>query len=885
MSGMALGMNIIMAVFATISFLLAVSFFFREREVGRIRWFILFMGLGCGLSNLGYMLMSVTDPSAITVLYRNIGLFGLDFYLYMEFLLILDQINKRISYPLKKFLVVLVGVITILDMLIYGWPSNVHFESVNGFTVFVNDYFWCYYFHTAQLVLRIILLLVVASFWFGMQKTKRGRNFVIFCFISNFAFGFSSFPYFLGVEVAHPAFAYCLGNMVAFVVMWYAGILLSGFNVTAQSLSNDIFASINVGFLVFDENGELILRNECAKSVLHLPGVNRQRIHEIFEVSVEEENQTLQEVMEKGGAQRHYRLRKEDKSFTVDFTLKRDRLKEPLCILCVVNDVTKEEKMIAEVVSANEAKSNFLASMSHEIRTPINAVLGMNEMIIRESREPDIVNYALDVENSGRMLLSLINDILDFSKIESGKMEIVPVEYELASLVNDILNMMRVRAEEKGLQFLVEVDEKLPGILFGDEVRIRQIMVNLLSNAIKYTEKGTVKLSLYGERREEGLDLFILVSDTGKGIREEDQKRLFESFTRVDEVENRSIEGTGLGLALTQSFVTMMEGELTLQSKYHEGSTFTARVRQQIVNEESIGDFTKKIEENRAQNKHETRIFAPDCKVLVVDDVPMNCKVFCGFLKGTGIRIDCAMSGKEALEKCQSKKYDLIFMDHRMPVMDGVECFHVLREMESVNRDTKVIILTANAIAGMREQYLKEGFCDYLTKPINIKYLEEAFRHHVPQLLKTRDEKNPEWEENGEERPKDIKEGAQVKEEGTTRKLLPPELGELNESLGLVYCMDNQELFFEMLKEYGKDDRSTLMEECIEQGDYKKFRTNVHALKSASLYIGADVLSEKAKKLEHACDHGDTEFVLEHAGEFIRDYRGIVEKIRRVFDL
>ena len=885
MSGMALGMNIIMAIFATISFLLAISFFVREREVGRICWFILLMGLGCGLNNLGYMLMSVTEPSAITVWYRNIGLFGLDFYLYMEFLLVLDQIRKVIAYRLKKFLAVFAAVTSILDIVIYGWPANVHFESVNGFTIFVNEHFWGFYYHTAQVVLSFILLLAVAIFWLGMQKTKRGRNFVIFCFISNFAFLFSSFPYFLGIKMAHPAFSYCLGNMIAFVVMWYAGILLSGFNVTAQSLSNDIFASINVGLLVFDENGDLILRNECAKSVLHLASVNRQKIHQIFDVTVEEEKQTLQEVMEKGGAKRPYRLRKEEKSFIVDFTLKRDRLKEPLCILCVVNDVTKEEKMIAEVVSANEAKSNFLASMSHEIRTPINAVLGMNEMIIRESREPDIVNYALDVENSGRMLLSLINDILDFSKIESGKMEIVPVEYELASLVNDILNMMRVRAEEKGLDFQVEVDERLPGILLGDEIRIRQIMVNLLSNAIKYTEKGMVKLSLYGERREEGLDLFIRVSDTGKGIREEDQKRLFESFTRVDEVENRSIEGTGLGLALTQNFVTMMDGELTLQSKYHEGSTFTARVRQQIVNEEFIGDFTKKIEENRAHNKHETRIFAPDCMVLVVDDVPMNCKVFCGFLKGTGIQIDCAMSGKEALEKCQSKKYDLIFMDHRMPVMDGVECFHALRGMESVNRDTKVIILTANAIAGMREQYLKEGFCDYLTKPINIKYLEEAFRHHVPQLLKTRAEKNPEWEENGEEKQQGIEEKPLVKEEGKTRKLLPPELNFLNESLGLTYCMDSEELFLQMLKEYALDDRSIQMEEFIGQKEIKKFRTNVHALKSASLYIGADVLSEKAKELEYACDHGDTEFVLAHADGFIRDYRGIVETIRGAYDL
>lgn len=535
-----------------------------------------------------------------------------------------------------------------------------------------------------------------------------------------------------------------------------------------------------------------------------------------------------------------------------------------------MRDFSERELVLAknQAEKADRAKSDFLASMSHEIRTPINAVLGMNELIIRESSEQNIREYAKDIENSGRMLLSLINDILDFSKVESGKMEIIPVEYDLASVINDIINMLSTRAKDKGLAFLVEVDKTIPSILYGDEIRIRQIITNLMTNAIKYTEKGSVKLSLKGTKDEIGYKLYLIVSDTGKGIKEEDQKRLFESFTRVDEVENRTIEGTGLGLTLTKCFVEMMGGELSVESVYGEGSTFTAYIRQEIVKDDPIGDFEERIARKREQRENSSQgLHAPGCKVLVVDDVQMNCKVFCGLLKETGIEIDTAFSGREALNRCQNKKYNIIYMDHRMPNMDGIECLHELRSMDTPNNDTPVIILTANAISGMREVYLEEGFDDFLSKPIEVKYLEDSIRKYASDWL---------VEPVKDNRTENVIEENKAE---SSQISLQEKYPELNVNLGLMYCMNDEDFYQEMIKEYAGEDKSNILKECLASGNYNDFRTFVHAVKSTSLNIGAEQLSEKAKRLEKAAKELDIPYIHSNFDEFLLEYESLIKKI------
>ncbi len=394
--------------------------------------------------------------------------------------------------------------------------------------------------------------------------------------------------------------------------------------------------------------------------------------------------------------------------------------------------------------SASAAKSSFLANMSHEIRTPINAVLGMDEMILRECSDKQILEYATDIDSAGHQLLSLINDILDFSKIESGKMELHPVEYELFSVMNDCYNMIFMRARRKDLEFIVENDPDIPAFLFGDEVRIRQIIMNLLTNAVKYTKDGTVKLIFgYEKIDDENIKLIVSVKDTGIGISEENMKYLFDSFTRIDERANRNIEGTGLGLPITKKFTEMMEGEITVESALYEGSTFTVTIPQKIADNSVVGKFSERLNhrnengdnsetiENEAPQKD--KFTAPRARILVVDDVKMNLNVVRLLLKNTGMQIDLASSGEECLKYTLIKRYDAILMDHMMPIMDGIEAFHKIREQaDGLNVDTPVVALTANALVGAQEMYLDEGFVSYISKPVKSDDLEAALLNILP---------------------------------------------------------------------------------------------------------------------------------------------------------
>lgn len=394
------------------------------------------------------------------------------------------------------------------------------------------------------------------------------------------------------------------------------------------------------------------------------------------------------------------------------------------------------EKAKEEAQLANIAKSRFLANMSHEIRTPINAVLGFDTMILRESKEEAVKEYAIDIQNAGQSLLSLVNDILDLSKIESGKMEIVEAEYSFRGLVNDVVNMIGMKANAKGLKVEMDVDRNLPSILFGDDVRIRQILINIMNNAVKYTEKGSVSLKIGGEVKNGIVVLNFRIKDTGVGIKDEDLEKLFSAYERINENKNRSIEGTGLGMSITSQLLALMGSKLEVQSVYGHGSEFYFDLAQKVVDASPVGDIKEQVKEQAKQYTYKNSFTTPDAKILVVDDTKMNRKLFLGLLKNKQAIIDEAEDGYRAIERCKEKKYDLIFMDYMMPGMDGCETLHQLKKLpEALNADTPVIVLTANAITGAKEMYMEEGFDDFVSKPIIPERLEKALLEHLPENM------------------------------------------------------------------------------------------------------------------------------------------------------
>ena len=404
-----------------------------------------------------------------------------------------------------------------------------------------------------------------------------------------------------------------------------------------------------------------------------------------------------------------------------------------VCLVYCVKLTTKLENARREADAANHSKSLFLAKMSHEIRTPINAIIGMNEMILREEDRQDIIDYGMDVKRSAYSLLSTINDILDLSKIESGKMELVFAEYDVCTLLHDIINMITMKAKDKGLEIKLCLDEQLPSKLYGDDVRLRQILINLLNNAVKYTETGSVTLSVSGEIQDSNVNLYFEVKDTGIGIKKEDLNKLFAEFERIEEKRNRNIEGTGLGISITTQLLAMMGSQLKVDSVYGEGSKFYFHLVQNIVDREPIGDIEERMHEQVKEYNYDVSFVAPEAKILVVDDNQVNRKVFLNLLKELQMEIHEATGGFACLDMITKQSYDLIFLDHMMPDLDGVETIKKMHILDNnLCKETPVIALTANALSGAREMYLDIGFSDYLSKPFQPEKLEEMILEYLP---------------------------------------------------------------------------------------------------------------------------------------------------------
>ena len=564
----------------------------------------------------------------------------------------------------------------------------------------------------------------------------------------------------------------------------------------------------------------------------------------------------------------------------------------------------KKVSQVDRLVEINKTKDEFLANMSHEIRTPINAIIGMSEMILRESQEDNTLEYASIASNSAKALLSIVNDILDISKIEAGKMEILTDKYEVASLIVDAYSTVISRAEDKGLLIKVTCGEGIPSYLYGDMIRIRQILLNLLTNAIKYTDEGTVEVQVdalpYEGAGGEGSScemvyLVMRVADTGIGLTEEQMEKLFGKFERFEMKRNQSIEGTGLGLSITKRLLELMNGEITVSSVYGQGSVFTVKIPQRIADAAPMGEFSVGEQRKSRNPVHSLPpFFAEQASVLVVDDVEVNLRVFAGLLKPTGIQVTCVGSGRECLQLVTKQKYDVIFMDHMMPELNGIETFHRMQELpDSQNLETPVIMLTANAISGMKEKYLAEGFAGYLSKPIDSKALENMLLTYLPpeKVVTTSGSCEAGMQKTGTIPEAVEAAGRKEKNEGEDGTEMQ-ELGKFSEmkeknpdfdlESALEYCSGVEEFYIELLKDFVTDERKSQLIRSYEEKDWASYETKIHAIKGTMRTFGFPALGDEAEGLQNAAAQKDEAYLAAHHPTAVAMYENILECVKKL---
>lgn len=725
-------------IFACIEILIAgycltmgTVFYRREHGSFHIKFIVLLMSISVFLTCIGYALMSIWPNISQAYILRNIGAFGIDLYLVcIVFFVILDlQFNKHIIMLVHGA----VSILTAIDLLVFLHPnanSYIKYEHYNAYIIHEIPRHIFHYFY------ELILIVMVISFgciWYKRAKYKRERRVLGYLFAANIAviLGFVLDYLFSGLVPSNPSFVFCSFISMAFFVFYRACNHNNIQTITINNVQNDIFSIANIALLAYNYNQELVLVSPYAKKIFNISDNEKPLPNELFDISARFSERLFETCTDDGVY--NYKLRSKDglSTFSVTCQAKLDSYNDPIILIITANDVTKEDDLVSKAYEASRAKTRFLAQMSHEIRTPINTILGMNEMINRETNEISTRQYSQDINIAGKQLLAIINDILDMSKIENNKLEIIPTEYKLVDLINSITRLATPLAQNKGLDLFLSTDASLPSVLFGDDTRITQILTNLISNAVKYTDSGSVSVTIKNKGAEnENIHIYVEIKDTGMGISEEDIPKLFESFTRLNEGLTKHIEGTGLGIPIVNSLLEMMGSSLEVQSKVNVGSTFSFELVQGIVDPTPIRDIkVKDIQKPSDSTKH---VYSEDAKVLIVDDNKMNLKVLQLLLKRNGIKPDMALTGMGAIEFAKNNTYHIIFMDHMMPEMDGIETLHKMRNNNLLSESTIVIALTANAIEGAKDMYLDSGFNDYMAKPINITELETTLGKYLP---------------------------------------------------------------------------------------------------------------------------------------------------------
>lgn len=816
-------------------------------------------------------------------------------------LILLLSLTSAMKVHVPKLLS-LVGYITALShwlFIWYGSRNGMYYSRVevimgkNGSTLNTDAGPWKWIHYIYIIVLFVIMIMLITQTKVGK---KRENNITARCFTIIIMMIVSAYVVQIYME---PEFEFLpfFYTICAYIIAYcYERNLMYDIEGIASQMNDKSNAAH--GYLAFDLKRRYLGANDKAHEMI--PELEKFTINEI--VSRDKFSQEFIQFFEKDFnaldagevVKKYVNYRGLTYHFSLEyFTIRQRGGKKGY--MYEVTDDTERQKYIDEIKQynsdlqestkkaqiANEAKGRFLANMSHEIRTPINAVLGLDTMILRESKEPQIVEYARDIDNAGKSLLALINDILDLSKIESGKMEIHPLEYEMSSLINDVHTMIHNKAKEKGLAFQTELDETLPNMLWGDDVRIRQILINLLNNAVKYTEEGSVTLAISGEIISKDLiNIHFEIRDTGVGIKDEDREKLFTAYERINEEDNRNIEGTGLGMSITLQLLELMQSKLIVESEYGRGSVFSFDLRQGVRKSEPIGDLSKRLLASKESYHYETSFVAPDAKVLIVDDMPTNRKVFAKLLSGMQIQIDEAGGGVEGLNLILNNKYDIIFLDHMMPDLDGIEVMYSLQTKSSyINQSTPKVVLTANAVVGAKEQYMEVGFDEYLSKPIDVDKLESVIARYLPEELKKPAEKQEaklQKEEVSLPEIKDIEwEYAlfKMQEEDIVKEVVA------DFSLLAQSDMDKLQNFYDVLRE-----KKAAGDVAEQEKAFSDYRIKVHAMKTTAAMFGANTVAALARVLEYAAAEQDFARIERMMDVFKSEWLSLKQRVDEAFE-
>ena len=801
---------------------------------------------------LVYLIELLSDTYEVYVVCIQMGYFCLSCMLI--FLLWFNQEMCRTRVP--RGLYIFEGIFAIISFIII-FTCESHSLMYHSIKVYYNGYFtqcltdpsWFFYiyFFNYFLVLMYGVITSAIKFKKGVGANKKRAAMISIgqlCLILPNAFkiiGLSA-----GFDLASFGF-------LAMIICFNVAIVRYGYFDSVQVAMENVLHHGSEGLVVVSNNNRVLFMNEKALTVL--PDVKISR--DVFE-----SHQLLEVFYNEGGT---------IESNGTIYNVKLEPIMEQEYVqgyMFWLIDMTEQyaytEKLIAmsELAErANNAKSNFLANMSHEIRTPMNSILGMNEMILRETDDRDVIEYAANIRSAGKTLLSIINDILDISKIESGKLELVPTKYEFCSVIYDVINMNEQKAVNKGLGFVVSAQPDIPSELFGDELRVRQIILNVVNNAIKYTHEGGVLVNIKWENgtRDNLITIIIEVCDTGIGIKKENLKSLYQSFSRLDENQNRQIEGTGLGLAIAKQLAQKMNGSIDVESVYGAGSTFTIRIPQGVESYEPLGDYKQQLHSEAESQKQYSRSFvAPDARILAVDDNEMNLEVIRGLLKQTLVRIDFAESGRESLEMLRKNEYDLVFLDHMMPEMNGIEVLQHIKA-EKLAPGVPIIALTANAIIGASEKYISYGFDDYLSKPIVYEDLEKLVIKHL-----------------------DKSKVKYIFGDAEPTGLPPVYIDGLDTALGLKYAGHSMENYNSILKSYVRSTGAALekMAKYELSEDVENYSILAHSMKSTSKSIGALELSETAKLHEEKSLAGDAGYVHRMFGALFSQASSVIANIK-----